>query len=79
MLAPNVIAPNVIVGGDVRNARASTMPGSRLYAGAISEYVGTHGSNAITERLNAVYGPEASAVDDSLQRAQFKTGCRPAQ
>jgi metal-responsive CopG/Arc/MetJ family transcriptional regulator len=48
-------------------------PRSRLYAEAISEYVGTHGSNAITERLNAVYGTESAAVDDSLQRAQFKT------
>jgi predicted transcriptional regulator len=45
---------------------------SRLYAEAIAEYVGAHGSSAITERLNAVYGVELSAVDEALQSVQFK-------
>jgi metal-responsive CopG/Arc/MetJ family transcriptional regulator len=46
---------------------------SRLYAEAIAEYVGTHGSNAVTERLNAVYGVEAPAVDAALERAQLRS------
>jgi metal-responsive CopG/Arc/MetJ family transcriptional regulator len=48
-------------------------PRSRLYAEAIADYVGSHGSNAITERLDAVYGNEPSVVDAALQRAQLKT------
>ena len=54
-------------------ARRQRKPRSRLYAEAIAEYVGARGSSAITERLNAVYGSESSAVDNALQRAQSKT------
>jgi metal-responsive CopG/Arc/MetJ family transcriptional regulator len=51
-------------------ARRLKKPRSRLYAEAIAQYVGTHGSNAITDRLNAVYGTQSSKVDEALQRAQ---------
>ena len=54
-------------------AKRLKKPRSRLYAEAIAEYVGTHGSTAVTERLNAVYGVEASAVDPALGRAQSKS------
>ena len=54
-------------------AKRLKKPRSRLYAEAIAEYVGTHGSNAVTERLNAVYGVEVSAVDAALERAQSKS------
>lgn len=55
-------------------ARRLKKPRSRLYAEAIAEYVGTHGSNAVTERLNAVYGIEPAVVDEALERAQSKSG-----
>ena len=54
-------------------ARRLKKPRSRLYAEAIAEYVGVHGSKSVTERLNAVYGSESSALDKDLQQAQFKS------
>ena len=54
-------------------ARRLKKPRSRLYAEAIAEYVGIHGSNAVTERLNAVYGVESPAIDEALERAQSKS------
>ena len=54
-------------------AKRLKKPRSRLYAEAIAEYVGTHGSSAITERLDAVYGVESSAVDAALERAQSRS------
>lgn len=54
-------------------ARQLKKPRSRLYADAIAQYVGSHGSNAITERLNVVYATEASLVDEALQHAQSKS------
>ena len=47
-------------------ARHLNKPRSRLYAEAIVEYVGTHGSTSITEQLNAVYGVESSSLDQQL-------------
>ena len=54
-------------------ARRLKKPRSRLYAEAIAEYVGVHGSTSITEQLNAVYGTESSTLDEVLQQAQTKT------
>ncbi len=54
-------------------ARRLKKPRSRLYAEAIAEYVGTHGSVAITERLDEIYGAESSVLDEALQIAQTKT------
>ena len=54
-------------------AQRLNKPRSRLYAEAIAEYLGIHGSHAVTERLDAVYGSTSSAVDEALQRAQSKT------
>jgi len=54
-------------------ARHLNKPRSRLYAEAIVEYVGTHGSTSITEQLNAVYGVESSSLDEVLQQVQSRT------
>ncbi len=54
-------------------ARRMKKPRSRLYAEAIAEYVGIHGSNAVTEQLNAVYGVQPAEIDAALQRAQSRT------
>ena len=59
-------------------ARRLKKPRSRLYAEAIAQYVGTHGSNAVTERLNAVYGIEPAVVDEALERAQAESGSHEA-
>ncbi len=70
--------PDPVFQAAERLARRLKKPRSRLYAEAISEYVGTRGSVAITERLNAIYGNESSSVDDALQKAQIETLSREA-
>jgi predicted transcriptional regulator len=54
-------------------ARRLNKPRSRLYAEAIADYVGTHESDAVTARLDAVYGTESGKVDAALQHAQAAT------
>lgn len=54
-------------------ARRLKKPRSRLYAEAIADYVGAHGGEAITGRLNDVYAAESSSVDKALQRAQSRS------
>ncbi len=46
---------------------------SRLYATAISEFLGKQTANAVTERLNQVYSSRASKLDAALRRAQFRS------
>ena len=54
-------------------AKRMKKPRSRLYAEAIEQYVDSHDTKTITERLNCVYGSEPSTVDEGLARAQIKT------
>lgn len=44
---------------------------SQLYAQAIEEYLGKHQDTLITERLNALYASEQSAVDPAMTTAQL--------
>ena len=64
--------PNPVFEAAEHLAKRLKKPRSRLYAEAIAEYVGTHGSDAIRERLDAIYGVELSALDEALVRAQSK-------
>ena len=45
---------------------------SQLYAQALAEYLGSRGADAVTEKLNAVYGSESSTLDPALKRAQSR-------
>ena len=48
------------------------MTRSRLYATAIEDFIARHQARTVSERLNAVYGSEPSALDKATQRAQSK-------
>jgi metal-responsive CopG/Arc/MetJ family transcriptional regulator len=43
---------------------------SRLFATALAEFVTKHQTRKVTERLDAVYAAEPSALDPGLRRAQ---------
>jgi len=43
---------------------------SQLFATALAEYLAKHQSRKLTDRLNAVYGADSSALDPALHRAQ---------
>lgn len=46
---------------------------SHLYAVAVAEFVARHQQAKVTERLDAVYGPDPAGVDPALKRGQRRT------
>jgi predicted transcriptional regulator len=46
------------------------VPRSRLYAIALEEFLARHDARRVSERLDAVYGSEASALPGALGAAQ---------
>ena len=54
-------------------ARRLRVSRSRLYATAISEFLDRQRTEAVTERLNEVYGRRPAKVDSALQRAQLRS------
>lgn len=45
---------------------------SRLIATALAEFVAKHQGRKVTERLDALYATEASALDPDVRRAQVR-------
>jgi metal-responsive CopG/Arc/MetJ family transcriptional regulator len=45
---------------------------SELYARALAEYVAKHRADQVTQRLNAVYATEDSALDPALAQLQAR-------
>lgn len=68
-----VSVPDPVFDAAERLARQRAIPRSRLFTQALEEYVARHGSEAVTEQLNAVYAVEDSAVDEALTHAQHRT------
>ena len=46
---------------------------SRLYAAAVAEYVKRHRAADVTDKLNAVYGDNDSALDEAITAIQFRS------
>ena len=46
---------------------------SNLFATALAEFLAKHQSRRVTERLDAVYATESSALDPVVRKAQRKT------
>ena len=51
---------------------------SALYATAVAEYLAKHQARKVTDRLNALYADESSALDPRLARAQKRSAARTA-
>jgi metal-responsive CopG/Arc/MetJ family transcriptional regulator len=64
------VPDNIFKAGE-RMARDKGISRSELYAKALSAYLGEHGAEAITARLNAVYPAHDSRLDPALARAQL--------
>jgi metal-responsive CopG/Arc/MetJ family transcriptional regulator len=54
-------------------ARRLRVSRSQLYATALSEFLDRQQTNAVTERLNAVYSRRPAKVDPALHRAQMRS------
>ncbi len=49
---------------------------SALFATAVAEFLAKHQARKVTDRLNALYADESSALDPRLDRAQRRTAAR---
>jgi hypothetical protein len=68
-----ISVPDRIFKAGERLARARGISRSELYATALSAYLGSHGAEETTSRLNALYPSQDSQLDPGLARAQQKT------
>jgi metal-responsive CopG/Arc/MetJ family transcriptional regulator len=67
-----ISVPDEIFQAGERLAGQLGMSRSRLYAEALSAYLGARGAAAVTAQLNAVYSKETAALDPALAHAQLK-------
>ncbi len=68
-----ISVPDPVFDAAERLAKQRAVPRSRLFTEALEEYVAKHGSEAGTDRLNAVYAAECSGVEQAMAHAQFKS------
>ena len=57
-------------------ARKLKVSRSRLYARAVSQYLDTHGADAVREQLDAVYAVHDSRLDEGLTELQRRSLAR---
>ena len=65
-----VSVPDPIFEAAERLAKQRSVPRSQIFAEALAAYVESRGSEAVTSKLNEVYGRETSALDNDLAQAQ---------
>lgn len=66
-----VSVPDPIFEAAERLAKQRNVPRSQIFAEALAAYVESRGSEAVTSKLNEVYGRETSALDNDLAQAQL--------
>lgn len=66
-----ISVPDPVFDAAERLAKQRAMPRSRLFTEALEEYLSKHGSEAVTDQLNAVYAVENSSVEQALMHAQL--------
>jgi len=65
-----VSVPDPIFDAAERLAKQRSVPRSQIFSEALAAYLESHGSVAVTSKLNEVYGQENSDVEEGLLRAQ---------
>jgi metal-responsive CopG/Arc/MetJ family transcriptional regulator len=68
-----VSVPDPIFEAAERLAKQRSVPRSQIFAEALAAYVESRGSEAVTSKLNEVYGHETSALDNDLAQAQLNS------
>jgi predicted transcriptional regulator len=66
-----VSVPDRIFEAAERLAKQRNVPRSQIFAEALAAYLESRGSEAITSKLNEIYGREVSAVESGLAQAQL--------
>ena len=68
-----VSVPDRIFEAAERLAKQRCVPRSQIFAEALSAYIESRSAEAITSKLNEVYGREASEIDAGLAQAQLES------
>lgn len=66
-----ISVPDQVFDAAERLAKQRAVPRSRLFTEALEEYLSRHGSEAITDRLNAIYTAERLGVEEAMAHAQL--------
>lgn len=66
-----ISVPDAIFDAAERLAKERHVPRSQLFSEALREYVSRHSSDAVTAKLNEIYGSKESAVEAPLAQAQL--------
>lgn len=66
-----ISVPDPIFEAAERLAEQRSVPRSRIFAEALEAYLEAQGSDAITFKLNQVYGQEESGLEPDLAKAQI--------
>jgi len=66
-----VSVPDNIFEAAERLAKQRSVPRSQIFSEALAAYIESHGSEAVTSKLNEVYGEQAIVVDPGLAQAQL--------
>ncbi len=65
--------PDEVFNAAERTAKRLGVSRSELYANAVRDYIETHVSEQITEKLDEVYSVEASSLDPVILQMQLNT------
>ena len=68
-----VSVPDQIFEAAERLAKQRRVPRSQIFAEALSAYVESRSAEAITSKLNEIYGQEESAIDSGLSQTQLES------
>ena len=66
-----VSVPDRIFEAADRLAKQRNVPRSQIFTEALAAYLESRGSEAVTSKLNEIYGREVSAVESGLAQAQL--------
>ncbi|MDN5864901.1 MAG: hypothetical protein L0I62_06750 [Gammaproteobacteria bacterium] len=65
-----ISVPDPVFDAAERLAKQRAVPRSRLFTEALEQYLAKRGSEAVTERLNAVYAVERSGVEQAMTQVE---------
>lgn len=68
-----VSVPDSIFEAAERLAKQRSVPRSQIFAEALAAYVESRSSEAVTSKLNEIYGRETSVLDSDLAQAQLES------
>jgi hypothetical protein len=67
-----ISVPDTVFRAAEHLARQRKVSRSQLYSEALSAYLGSRGADAVTAKLNIIYGTQSAVLDGVLEQAQLR-------